>query len=63
MNRKWSLALLALLAGCEHIELRSAADDFELVGEPARAALVEACDRMPTDQTWPDLDRVRALLG
>ena len=54
---------LAQKQGAHIFELRSAADDFELVGEPARAALVEACDRMPTDQTWPDLDRVRALLG
>jgi class 3 adenylate cyclase/tetratricopeptide (TPR) repeat protein len=44
-------------------ELRSAVDDFELVGEPARAALLEACRRMPNDQTWPDLARARALLG
>jgi tetratricopeptide (TPR) repeat protein len=44
-------------------ELRSAADDFELMGEPALAALLEASGRMPTDQTWPDLARARALLG
>jgi hypothetical protein len=43
--------------------LRSAADDFELVGDPARAALIEACRRIPTGQRWPDLDRVRALLA
>jgi tetratricopeptide (TPR) repeat protein len=44
-------------------ELRAAADDFELIGEPARAALVDALNRFPADQTWPELDRARALLG
>jgi class 3 adenylate cyclase/tetratricopeptide (TPR) repeat protein len=54
---------LAQKQGAHIFELRSAADDFELVGEPARAALLEASGRMPTDQTWPDLARTRALLG
>ena len=54
---------LAQKQGAHIFELRAAADDFELVGEPARAALVEACDRLPADQTWPDLARARALLG
>jgi tetratricopeptide (TPR) repeat protein len=44
-------------------ELRSAADDFELVGEPARAGLRDAISRFPADQTWPELARARALLG
>jgi class 3 adenylate cyclase/tetratricopeptide (TPR) repeat protein len=44
-------------------ELRAAADDFELLGEPARAALVDALNRFPPDQTWPELARARALLG
>jgi class 3 adenylate cyclase/tetratricopeptide (TPR) repeat protein len=44
-------------------ELRAAADDFELVGEPAQAALVDALSRFPADQTWPELARARALLG
>jgi class 3 adenylate cyclase/tetratricopeptide (TPR) repeat protein len=43
-------------------ELRAAADDFTLMGESSRAALVEAIDRFPVDQTWPELARVRALL-
>jgi len=54
---------LAQKQGAHIFELRSAADDFELRGESARPALVEAHSRIPTDQTWPDLDRVRALLG
>jgi predicted ATPase len=44
-------------------ELRAAADDFELVGEPARAPLAAALSRFPTDQSWPELARARALLG
>jgi hypothetical protein len=44
-------------------ELRAAADDFELLGGPARAALVDALSRFPSDQTWPELARARALLG
>jgi predicted ATPase len=43
--------------------LRSAADDFELMGAPSRAALLEASGRISTDQMWPDLARARALLG
>ena len=53
---------LAQQQGAHIFELRSAADDFELIGEPARAALLEACHRLPDDQTWPDLARARALL-
>ncbi len=44
-------------------EMRAAADDFELIGEPARAALAEAVGRFPPDQNWPELTRARALLG
>jgi predicted ATPase len=54
---------LAQKQGAHFFELRSAADDFDLVGEPARAALVDAASRFPLDQTWPELARVRALLG
>ena len=54
---------LAQTQGAPVFELRAAADDFELVGEPARAALVDALSRFPADQTWPELARARALLG
>jgi class 3 adenylate cyclase len=54
---------LAQTQGAPVFELRAAADDFELVGEPARAALVDALSRFPSDQTWPELARARALLG
>jgi class 3 adenylate cyclase/tetratricopeptide (TPR) repeat protein len=43
-------------------ELRAAADDFELLGESAQPALVDAISRFPADQSWPELARVRALL-
>jgi class 3 adenylate cyclase/tetratricopeptide (TPR) repeat protein len=54
---------LAQKQGAHVFELRSAADDFELMGESARTTLIEAAGRIPADQTWPDLARVRALLG
>jgi hypothetical protein len=44
-------------------ELRAAADDFELTGEPARAGLKDVLSRFPADQTWPQLARARALLA
>ena len=53
---------LAQQQGAHIFELRAAADDFELVGEPARAALLKASRRLPADQTWPDLARARVLL-
>jgi len=54
---------LAQKQGAHIFELRAAADDFELMGEPSRAALLEASGRITADQTWPDLARARALLG
>ena len=55
---------LAQTQGALVFELRAAADDFELVGEPARVALVDALEsRFPADQSWPELARARALLG
>jgi class 3 adenylate cyclase len=44
-------------------EVRCAADEFELLGKPARATLAEAVGRFPSDQSWPELARARALLG
>jgi class 3 adenylate cyclase/tetratricopeptide (TPR) repeat protein len=54
---------LAQTQGVPVFELRAAAADFELLGEPARAALVDALSRVPADQSWPELARARALLG
>lgn len=53
---------LARKQGAKVFELRSTADDFELIGEPARSALADLVSRFPTDQSWPELDRARALL-
>jgi tetratricopeptide (TPR) repeat protein len=44
-------------------ELRSAADDFELIGEASRGGLMDVISRFPPEQTWPELARARALLG
>ena len=44
-------------------ELRAAADDFELCGEPARQPLMDALSRFPDDSSWPELARARTLLG
>jgi class 3 adenylate cyclase/tetratricopeptide (TPR) repeat protein len=54
---------LAQAQGAPVFELRASADDFELFGEPARAALTDAISRFPPEQTWPELARARALLG
>ena len=51
---------LARRQGATLFELRAALDDFELRGEPARAALVDADRRMPTDSAFPELARVEA---
>ena len=51
---------LARRQGATLFELRAALDDFELRGEPARAALVDAARRMPTDSAFPELARVEA---
>jgi class 3 adenylate cyclase/tetratricopeptide (TPR) repeat protein len=53
---------LAQRQGAHVFELRSAADDFVLTGEPARPALIGAMSRFPDGQTWPELTHVRALL-
>jgi class 3 adenylate cyclase/tetratricopeptide (TPR) repeat protein len=53
---------LAQKQSAHTFELRAAADDFELSGEPARTALEDAISRFPTEQTWPELARARALL-
>ena len=43
-------------------ELRAALDDFELHGQPARAALTDVVSRFPTDSGWPELARAQAAL-
>ena len=53
---------LARRQGATFFELRAAVDDFDLRGEPARAALVDAAGRIPTDSRPPELARARAAL-
>ncbi len=54
---------LARRQGTPLYELRAALDDFELRGGPARQALVEAFNRMPTDSPLPELARARRMLA
>ncbi len=51
---------LARRQGATLFELRAALDDFELRGEPARAALADAASRIPTDSALPELARAEA---
>jgi len=53
---------LARRQGAPLFELRAALDDFELRGEPARAALVDAASRVPANSGWPELARTHAAL-
>ena len=51
---------LARRQGATLFELRAALDDYELRGEPARAALADAASRIPTDSALPELARAEA---
>ena len=55
--------VLARHQGAGLFELRAATDHFELVGEPARAALADVTGRLPDTESWPELTHARALLG
>jgi tetratricopeptide (TPR) repeat protein len=54
---------LARRQGATVFELRAALDDFEFRGEPARAALMHATSRIPTNSAWPELARAQASLS
>ena len=63
--READLAAALSLAGRQKaalFELRSALDDFELRGDRARVALVDALGRIPSDSVLPDAARARNLL-
>ena len=63
--READLAEALSLAGRQNaalFELRSALDDFELCGDRARVALIDALDRIPSDSALPDAARARELL-
>jgi hypothetical protein len=53
---------LARRQGATFFELRAAVDDFDLRGEPARVAVVDAASRIPTDSRPPELARAPAAL-
>jgi class 3 adenylate cyclase/tetratricopeptide (TPR) repeat protein len=55
-------AELARRQGAALFELRATLDDFELRGQPARAALVAAVSRMPTYGAVPEVALGRAAL-
>ena len=54
---------LARRQGATLFELRATLDDFELRGQPARAALIDAVSRIPTNNAWPELVRAQAALS
>ena len=54
---------LARRQGFTLLELRAALDDFELHGQPARAALVDVVGRMPAEGGAPELARAQELLA
>ena len=54
---------LARRQGATLFELRAALDDYELRGQPARAALIDASSRMPTGSAWSQLVRSQAALS
>ena len=53
---------LARRQGATLFELRAALDDFELRGQPARAALADVVSRIPADSPLPELARARTVL-
>ena len=55
---------LARRQGATLFELRAALDDFDLRGQPARAALLDAAGRIPTNNAWlPELARAQTGLS
>ncbi|HUH68970.1 MAG TPA: hypothetical protein VLZ05_08830 [Mycobacterium sp.] len=54
---------LARRQGAILFELRAALDDFELRGDPARAAVVDAVSHFPANSTFPELARARDAPG
>jgi hypothetical protein len=49
--------------GANLFELRSTLDDFELRGQPARAALADVVSRFPNNNAWPELAHAEADLS
>lgn len=59
---RFAPAELAGRQGAFLFELRAALDDLESRGELARAALIDAVNRMPADSTMPEVARARRIL-
>jgi hypothetical protein len=53
---------LARRQGATLFALRAALDDFELRGQPARAAVAAALSRMPDESALPEVARARRAL-
>jgi hypothetical protein len=53
---------LARRQGAPLFELRAALDDFELRGQPARGAVIDAASRLVSDSPLPELARAREVL-
>lgn len=49
--------------GAVLFDLRAALDDFELRGQPARAALCDVASRLVSDSGLPELAGAREILG
>jgi predicted ATPase len=64
-ERQADLAVALQLAhrqGAPLFELRATLDDFELRGQSARAALIDAASRFLANNAWPELARARIAL-
>jgi hypothetical protein len=53
---------LARRQGAHLFELRAVLDDFDVRGDPARAALHDVVSRIPLSSGWPELARANAAL-
>jgi hypothetical protein len=49
--------------GATLFELRASLDNYELRGEPSRAALLGIVERMPANSALPEMARARAVLA
>ncbi len=54
---------IARRQGALVFELRAAADAYRILGEPCRPQLLAVLSRFPAGQDWPDLARIRSLVG
>jgi class 3 adenylate cyclase len=62
-NELLAAAAVARHQGALVFEMRCVADIYKLVGESARSDLADVLSRFPPGQSWPELERARALLA